>query len=408
MTLDTNGRVTGEEVPPFDFSRLTGKLWDVEIVAGSSGFRLEQQLTDSYVCLVLLGGDGKLQRESKVCRMYPDTVYICPPHSTFGVFAAGSDDISLAIVRLSLFEEADSSRTKLQAVQAGELLPPDGECQVAPAGRLAALCRLMHQHSQSGDPLIRWRGQLHCLEFLHEIAAAARHKPGKDTRHGLERAKNYLEEHFADHLTVERLAAITGISPKYFADLFKKTYGVSALDLLTQIRLTKAKKLMLRSNRLMRDIAHEVGYRDEFYFSRKFKKEFGLPPSAYMKKRQHKVAVYGSAALIGYLLPLHVIPYAAPLHPKWSGYYYDQLGTEIPVQLNAYRQNYHKAENLDKLSEARPELILCPAGLEAWAAWGDRKIVRDAGRPFGMEAAVTRGCRVPGRRSGSGTLDFRI
>ncbi|MDT2258386.1 helix-turn-helix domain-containing protein [Paenibacillus larvae] len=44
------------------------------------------------------------------------------------------------------------------------------------------------------------------------------------------------------------------------------------MDYVTEVRVNSAKKLMVRSDARLRDIAHQVGYNDEFYFSRKFKK----------------------------------------------------------------------------------------------------------------------------------------
>lgn len=358
--------VIREDQKPLELDRLTARLCDIEILSGGAGFQLDQQLTIPHALIILLNGEGALKREAKGCAMRTDTVYVCPPESTFGFSGGASGEISIAVIRFYLYQESSRSRKRLDAIAPAGLLPYNEGIAIAPAGRLNALCRSMKEHSSSADPLVKWRAQLDCQELLYETLAAARRQPAEDTRRSLERAKAYMEEHSGEELTIDRLAGIAELSPKYFVDLFKKTYGVSALDHLTHLRINKAKRLMLRSGLLLRDIAHEVGYEDEFYFSRKFRKTVGLSPTAFIKKRKHRIAVYGAASLIGYLMPLGVIPYAAPLHPKWSGYYFDQLGADIPVHLDAYRQNHNKAPNLDKLAAAQPELILCPPDLDDW------------------------------------------
>lgn len=63
---------------------------------------------------------------------------------------------------------------------------------------------------------------------------------------------------------------------------------------------------------------------------------------------------------------LNVIPYAAPLHPKWSRDYYHSFGPDIPVHLNAFRQNHNKTANLKKLEQSQPEFIICTQNLEVW------------------------------------------
>ncbi len=351
---------------PLEIGQMSATLWEVELIAGDSVFQQGQHLTNTFTLLVLLSGEGILERGSASCPMRQDTVYICPPESTFGISAGGQEVLSVAQIRFGFFQVSNPSRTKMHAVLAEGILPDSSSIKVEPAGRLHALCRSMHEQFCSAEPLRWWRAQALFQELLGEVLSAASNRAQDDTHQAMERSKAYMEAHFADDLTIDRLAGIAGLSPKYFVDLFKKRYGVSALDHLTQIRMSKAKQLMLCSERLLRDVAHEVGYRDEFYFSRKFKKEVGMSPSAFIKKRQRKVAVYGSTSLIGYLMPLEVIPYAAPLHAKWTRYYNDLFGADIPIHLDAYRQNHNRSANLDKLAAASPDLIICSPGLDRW------------------------------------------
>jgi len=119
----------------------------------------------------------------------------------------------------------------------------------------------------------------------------------------------------------------------------------------------------MRSDLRLKDIAHQVGYNDEFYFSRKFKKEVGVSPTVYMKRRRRKIAAY-QPSVTGQLLPLEIIPYAAPLHPKWTAYYFHTYGSDIPVHLSAYRRNQHWKSNLQKLGQSRPELVISNEGID--------------------------------------------
>lgn len=349
-----------------DIDKCIVKLWDAELVSGTPGFRLGRQLTATYVLIVLIGGEGTLAREGKKSRMRPDTVYVCPPDTTFGMVADHGDEFAVVLLRISLFQESSHSRHVQQEVILQEWLTAGAEIAVGPSGKLSDWCRAIIEQGASADPLQRWRAQLGVQELLYETMAAARQQPQASTGSPLERAKAYMEEQYHKDVTIQHLAEIAELSPKYFVDLFKKTYGVSALDHLTEVRMANAKRLMLRSERKLKDIAHEVGYDDEFYFSRKFKKEHGISPTQFMRRRQRRIAAYGSVSVLGYLLPLQLIPYAAPLHPKWAGYYYDRYGADIPYHLDAYRNNQHKQANLERLAEAKPDLIVCPPDLEPW------------------------------------------
>ncbi|WP_172844386.1 ABC transporter substrate-binding protein [Tumebacillus algifaecis] len=366
MIVTASNRNNQERKRLHEFSQMTARLWEVEIVTVDNALHTVQQLTTSCTLLMLLSGAGTLERDRSVCQMRQDSIYFCPPGSTFGVIGDQQAECSLLVVRFGLFQVSNRNKQQLHAANVEGLFPTEGEIRSDRAGHLLSLCRSMYENFCHRDVLKRWRAQLDCQELLYELMAMAQRETKNDTRQGLERSKEYIEEHFREELTIDRLAEIAGLSPKYFVALFKKTFGISALDHLTQIRMRKAKQLLLCSERLMRDVAHEVGYVDEFYFSRKFKKAVGLSPSAFIKKRKCKVAVYGSTALIGYLMALEVVPFAAPLHRKWSRYYFDLLGADIPVHLDAYRQNHNRSANLDKLAATAPDLIICTSGLEAW------------------------------------------
>lgn len=175
----------------------------------------------------------------------------------------------------------------------------------------------------------------------------------------LQEIKLFMERHYNEQLTIGQLAEMANISPKYFVDLFKRTFGQSAMEFLTGVRIMHAKRLLAGSGERLREIAQKVGYKDEFYFSRKFKKEVGVSPSDFAKNSKRLVAVCQSSA-IGHLLPLGIIPEAAPLDTKWSPYYYNLLSGKIKTHL-LLTDPYHKFTfeiNLDKLCRARPDVII--------------------------------------------------
>ncbi|MFF2885732.1 helix-turn-helix domain-containing protein [Paenibacillus sp. NPDC057967] len=353
-----------------DVSRLSVKLRAVELLTGATDELIKQHLTVNGTFIIPLGGYGKLRREHGSVELEPDHVYACAPESTFGLEAEEKGELSVCLIRLDI-AMACEERPHLDAEQDEQRLATrlfeqlDGR-MIGPPGHAAALSRSVLDHFASGEAMKRWRARLDCEELLYELIATGRKDRQLGTRGALERVRAYIDDHYNEEIVIERLAGIAELSPKYFVDIFKKTYGVSAMDYLAGVRINRAKMLMLRSDRLLRDIAHEVGYADEFYFSRKFKQIAGMSPSAYMKKRGRKVAAYGSTSLTGYLLALGIVPFAAPLHLKWSRGYYDRYGADIPVHLDAYRQNHYKESNIAKLESARPELIVSNYNLEQW------------------------------------------
>lgn len=349
----------------FDPGRCYIRLRDVFIAEGASKWKLEQQLTVSYALIVHLAGSGVLELEEMQVAMKKDHVYLVPPETTFGWSGDGSGELSVMVLRMDILEERDGRFAAVNEERIHTAIALRRGIPVTPAGRLEKLCRAIHANFNSKDKMKVWRAQIDCAELLY-AAAAVHSERAVDTQQALERSKAYMEERYVEEITINQLAAIAELSPKYYVDLFKKTYGVSALDHLTKVRMEKAKHLMNQKERLLKDIAHEVGYSDPFYFSRKFKQTYGVSPSQYMKQRSRRVAVYGRTSILGYLLTLKVIPHAAPLHPMWSNLYYTKYGSEIPYHLHITRQNYKNNHNLDLVAESKPDLIITHRDLEPW------------------------------------------
>jgi two-component system response regulator YesN len=73
------------------------------------------------------------------------------------------------------------------------------------------------------------------------------------------------------------------MSSCYFSVIFKKAAGVTFINYLTGLRISKAKKLLLNSNKKSYEISFQVGYDNPTYFSTVFKKMTGLTPIDFKK-----------------------------------------------------------------------------------------------------------------------------
>lgn len=99
----------------------------------------------------------------------------------------------------------------------------------------------------------------------------------------LQRAREYIRDHFQDVLSINEIANQFHIAPTYFSKMFKKEFGITAIEFLTQCRIEHAKNLLKQKQYSIHEIADLCGYSDPYYFSRIFKAETGISPSKYIE-----------------------------------------------------------------------------------------------------------------------------
>lgn len=98
--------------------------------------------------------------------------------------------------------------------------------------------------------------------------------------------ENHINWHLDEALTVDFLCKKFGLSQTTLNKMFRLYGNRSFGDYVTNARIEKAKVLMLNHpERLIKDVAEQVGYTDPYYFSRIFKTFTGIPPSEYIKSR---------------------------------------------------------------------------------------------------------------------------
>ena len=95
----------------------------------------------------------------------------------------------------------------------------------------------------------------------------------------------YIDENYADFISLEKVAEVIGLNPVYLSYLFKKIKKENFSEYLNKIRLEKAEELLTDSTLKIGEISEEVGYRDARYFSSLFKKRTGMSPNEYRNKK---------------------------------------------------------------------------------------------------------------------------
>lgn len=108
----------------------------------------------------------------------------------------------------------------------------------------------------------------------------------KSDQKALEKIKSiltYMNEHYAEVITIEEIANFCFYSPSYFMKFFKEHMGVGFINYLNDYRLEIAAKKLLTTTDNILNVAVSSGFDNLSYFNRSFKKKYGVTPGQYRK-----------------------------------------------------------------------------------------------------------------------------
>lgn len=92
---------------------------------------------------------------------------------------------------------------------------------------------------------------------------------------------SYIREHYTENLSLSQVAEKLGVSNGYLSTLLNQNMGCGFVDYLNQIRIDWACCYLRQSYLKNYEIAYKVGFQDEKYFSKVFKKVIGMTPKEY-------------------------------------------------------------------------------------------------------------------------------
>ena len=120
--------------------------------------------------------------------------------------------------------------------------------------------------------------------ILEETFLCVRNQTRYGAQEVFESVSEYIHTHYMDALTVNSLARQSGVNENRLFYLFQKYAGKGPADYLRTYRLNRARDLLVTTSIPIGTIGEQTGYPDALYFSRIFKKHFGVPPSKFREE----------------------------------------------------------------------------------------------------------------------------
>ncbi|MFT4105048.1 MAG: response regulator [Lacrimispora sp.] len=109
-------------------------------------------------------------------------------------------------------------------------------------------------------------------------------KPEEDpSKHTIALVEQYIKANYKEGLSLDILAEKVYLTPHYLSSIFIQEKGIGINKYIKNVRMEKARELLLGTNMKISDISEQVGYANLSYFCRSFRNEYGMTPDQYRK-----------------------------------------------------------------------------------------------------------------------------
>lgn len=302
----------------------------------------------SHTLLYAAKGKGELIINGEREKLARDGYYIFSPNTVMELSLHTAAPVELCWVIFDIFrlkEQGEHQRAYERELE----FPVEGLIKLK-GSRFKRLLYLLTAEESGMEESSRFLDQHYLHEMLGSVIAHAAPMAANDLEKRLELTLRYMQSHFREDIRVDKLAEIAQLHPSYYSQVFKKVMNKTPVAFLTDLRMNKAKELLLLTDKPIHDIAGDVGYGDEFYFSRRFKATSGYAPTVYTRNRDLKISSL-SYAYTDHLFTLGVELCAAQVHPH------------LPIVTRELELPKHAADRWgigrQTFLEVQPDLFVC-------------------------------------------------
>ena len=265
------------EFKPQNFSPFEQEPQLLGIYHWNEGLRSMHLHEDRVELNFILSGNGTQVVDGELFNTQAGDVLIC----NSGVLHDDSLMIDLQINAWCLAV----TNLKLPNLPVNQLVPenfsPRIPCQKV-AEHLAQLYPLIHHYAQkrNGYTIANTLARAVVLIVQKMIRTSAL-AVNRENNFAVKTIRRYIQEHYAENLTLTQLAELVNVDECYLSHAFKKITHYSPQQYILRRRIGKAQCLLIYTSLPLTEIAARVGYEDSNYFSRVFKKIIGMSPRRY-------------------------------------------------------------------------------------------------------------------------------
>nr|WP_238192038.1 AraC family transcriptional regulator [Paenibacillus sp. L3-i20] len=263
-------------------------ILDIRHISMEQGDKLHAYRLPASAFLYVSSGSANIQLDNMVHLLNKFSILHGGKGLCLDIVAEETLDYYMILYRAVL---ALPSRQGLQKIMEKEnpfqiqyVFTPDYPISIFPK-----LEQMYKEWQQAAESLEKLHIKSLFYQLLHELLEQMEHQNVSSVKPDLvAQVIRYMEEHYSEQLTLESLVEMLDCSASQLLRSFKNREKTSPIDYLIQVRINKAKALLLSTDYTLKDIAEHVGYSDSYYFSRLFKKQVGVSPTLFKENAQNQ------------------------------------------------------------------------------------------------------------------------
>lgn len=243
-----------------------------------SNYEVRPRILPNHYLVCITGGRGQLQMCGKEYFIRAGSMFILFPHIVHA-YQTDPDDL------LEMFWVGFSGPSARDLIRNAELSPEDPMVDSRKSGELEGALQTLSQISRE-NTLSAYLDA--CGRLLAVFASLLKDKSiqgDQNRRTTLSPlatiAHNYINEHYAESISVGDLSKQLGVSRVTLTKLFHAELGQTPTEYIQYVRMKRAVTLLYQTELPIQEVARRVGYPDALYFSKVFSQNYGVPPSRF-------------------------------------------------------------------------------------------------------------------------------
>lgn len=240
--------------------------------------------SSQHTLLLFINGRGTLSINDMPHLITKGKCFLVAPHSSLDL--ADMDEHSFFYkISFQAFQLVENLPVLFQ----GHLFSNQAAYNIYPYTRCLQLAEELYRSRKQQDNLKQQALLYELLNIVNEQLAQMDNSfnPAK----AIEQTIEYIHTHYQKPLTVKELAELAKVPQWQYSEIFQALTSKKTLDYVTDLRLQNAKELLQQTDEPLKNIAHSVGFHDEYYFNRRFRQIVGMPPKQFARLQKQRATI---------------------------------------------------------------------------------------------------------------------